>query len=921
VKTCKEDTNKPTKQDLKRYTKKAKLADVRIPSKCATPEESQLLSVSPDTKRAENTNALAFGLGIFRNDYTCAGERPFVALPDTVRYPDALATATRTKFSRHPISGDYFFVLYDAARNKAGWYDYRDPIKLDPQGFALPPHEIPLSGWNFLPTVYSREKIAVHVCNLRISDSLTVTMSPTPMPENGADFRGASPSTAVSLAAATDSLLSSGATGVSAGPGTLGYSSSPALSAAATAGYSAGVTSAGKPNSDGTIGTPSYTDATITIAPDQLANLMSLLVHDSKSVQTDVAQFQLGTSPGGVALPGSIDHVSAEATALFLALPAVPAGVVQTQENPEYNPGMFNHYVDETSALAGEVNAIGTALTSTSLGARAETIRTNFATLHGIVQLAKSIEDTDDKLNTAAGSSCTNAQPTVNALCTSVGQAQGAAKCPPDAAAMCTDLTTAVARCGAVPLSVTAICAKVGQAQVASGKSCTQIGLGAVSALCTANSLCTQSAAPDTASCKVFEEQTFHRFLSKYCAGIGLPDNAAHQHNPTCFDYGVDYAESAVVSVDRLHTDLATLDSTVGAVFERMNDWYSNSRIDATDVLTPAGTNSVERINILIHRTYLPFTVVGSSQLSSSVAGTGGGSAGGATSSAATGAGGASGGFGGTGGGAGGGAASASGGGAGASAAGGAGGGGATASASTSAAGGAAVVSNAGFTAETVLMEVHRRANFNIVGGALAMHIPTNNYTLVPEVASQTPNANTATGQPPYIYPTKCNGVAGQNVPVATPTSGPWPASEPYYCIARQQATSWQAAAMVGVAWFPLGRDYFPYGTGGSIRRLKNYSPSLLGATSVTSLGNFFLGPDVEPANGVNFFAGVAAGHQNTLPSGVSLNTPLLPVGASNSPPALPTATHEKWGISLGVAFDVNVFTQIFGKASGASAP
>jgi hypothetical protein len=219
-------------------------------------------------------------------------------------------------------------------------------------------------------------------------------------------------------------------------------------------------------------------------------------------------------------------------------------------------------------------------------------------------------------------------------------------------------------------------------------------------------------------------------------------------------------------------------------------------------------------------------------------------------------------------------------------------------------------------------MEIHRRANFNIVGGAMAIRIPTTNYTVVPEIAKQTANPNTATGQPPYIYPGPCNGTAGANIPVTPPTgTGSWPASTPYYCIARQQSAGWQAAGMVGVAWFPLGRDYFPYGTGGSVRKRKNYSPSILAATSVTSLGNFFLGPNFEPANGINFFGGFAAGHQNTLPSSVSPDLPLLPVGSSNSAPTLPTTTHEKWGISLGIGFDLSVFTQIFGKASGASAP
>ncbi len=92
-----------------------------------------------------------------------------------------------------------------------------------------------------------------------------------------------------------------------------------------------------------------------------------------------------------------------------------------------------------------------------------------------------------------------------------------------------------------------------------------------------------------------------------------------------------------------------------------------------------------------------------------------------------------------------------------------------------------------------------------------------------------------------------------------------------------------------------------------------------MAATSVTSLGNFMIGPDFEPSNGINFFAGIAAAHQNTLPSGYSTSMALVPAGTT--PPTIPTATHVKWGLSIGVAFDFSVFTQIFGKASGALAP
>jgi hypothetical protein len=47
-------------------------------------------------------------------------------------------------------------------------------------------------------------------------------------------------------------------------------------------------------------------------------------------------------------------------------------------------------------------------------------------------------------------------------------------------------------------------------------------------------------------------------------------------------------------------------------------------------------------------------------------------------------------------------------------------------------------------------------------------------------------------------------------------------------------------------------------------------------------------------------------GRRSSLPSGASLNKPLLPVGAGNSPSTLPAATHENWGLSPDFDFSVS---------------
>ena len=732
---------------------------------------------------------------------TCPEMTPFDAL-------------SMNKGGRRPVSGDYFVILYDARSNTTAWYDY---THLVPN-----PHQIPYSGRAFLPVIYSREKLAVHVCNLHISDSLTVTMSPTPVPENGADFRGVTTNTAPTVSAITDNLFSSGSTGTVTPPGTSGFATPAALGSLGLAGYNTGTTTLVKDPSGNTI--PVYTDATITIAPKQLAMMMRAGQTDARLLQADILSFE-GFEPQH---PGSVRAVLRDTDDL---LQAMSGGV------SESNPGEFNRFVDGTTAIAGEMNGLGTALSSTGLAGRAMALKSNYATVEGVLGIAKGVIDTDSTL------------------------------------------------------------------------------LGG----------CPAAAGPDTLACKANEYATFHKFLEDYCSELGYAIGSAAlpaAFGP-CLESGGFDIDETFKRLYGFHQRLVELDTEVGKLFEGMNDWYKNSLVDDTDILTPAGTNAIERISILVHRTYVPFTLVGSMQSaggSSAGGAVGAGSAAAGTGGAAAGGGGAAGGGFGAGGGAGG-----AGGGPGSAAGVGSAGAGA-ASGATAPAGGVSAsaagttVSSSAYTAETVLAEIHRRANFNILGGVMAIRVPTNSYTPVAEIATQTANPNAAaTGQPPYIYPAPCNGNPNpQNLPV-TATATVWPSTSPYYCIAKQQTSSWQVAGMVGVGWFFLGRDYFPYGTGGRLS-WANMVPSIMAATSVTSLGNFMIGPNFEPSNGINIFAGIAAAHQNTLTSGYSTSMALIP-GSSNAPPSIPTATHEKWGISIGIGFDLSVFTQIFGKASGASAP
>jgi hypothetical protein len=84
-------------------------------------------------------------------------------------------------------------------------------------------------------------------------------------------------------------------------------------------------------------------------------------------------------------------------------------------------------------------------------------------------------------------------------------------------------------------------------------------------------------------------------------------------------------------------------------------------------------------------------------------------------------------------------------------------------------------------------------------------------------------------------------------------------------------------------------------------------------------LGSAFVGGNVEPVNGFNFFAGIASAHQQSL-SQAALQTVYLPL-ANNAAPTLTPITKVKWGFSFGVGLDLSVFLQLFSKTAGPQLP
>jgi hypothetical protein len=174
----------------------------------------------------------------------------------------------------------------------------------------------------------------------------------------------------------------------------------------------------------------------------------------------------------------------------------------------------------------------------------------------------------------------------------------------------------------------------------------------------------------------------------------------------------------------------------------------------------------------------------------------------------------------------------------------------------------------------SLLIEVHRKVYFNVVGGALAFHIPSSTYAFQP-----------------------CKDGSGN--------AG--------FCPYQTDTSKFQVEGLAAVVWNPWGRDYFPYGSTQSVGldRWHRLVPGLMLGTSVTSLGNAFGGVNVEPTNGINLYIGAANGTSTVLAPGVTPST------FFTDDKYLPTVTSQRIGFAFGVGLDYTVFCSIFKKGCG----
>jgi hypothetical protein len=767
---------------------------------------------------------------------------------DTLNVPDY-------RSDRPLVEGDYVVIEYNASPKKppsenpdpnaglTSWTDYK-------RAFSYRGTHIIGANGSFLPVIYTKEKIAVRVCGLHFTDVLTVTTSPNGVPEGGADIRGAAPVTPPATLSSTLDMLQSGTVtgGTTTLPG-LGLNAPtlvPSLSLS-------GITPGSLGPEDQTPGKyPSYTPATVTASGRQVALVLFSLEANAKELSRLIDRTMGQPYPAFK----SEEAVNSGEAKKEGSAPGSVNGVayildkvlsnVKNDDGDASNNAAFDKDMTDIQNVNAQVSTLASALTSQAFASNAITLLNNFSTLAGVLDLA----------NLARYPKyCQGIPPTLQPGKLSADDLKKI-----DSTNL-GKLTLLQVR----DLKPEQLKGKALQDEVRSIQAALKVLKGT-------------NPAGDEPLCSVFEKEKIEDFWNSYNLQVGYvvqeiaADKETAQDNMNCVSKGLTagleypyvadpdpnandrFAKFAGCRMDELSEKinglrkrLGDIDTETTELYDRMNEWYFRSSVEQTDLLPPLISNAFVRISIVVQRGYTPFTLA---------------NAGGTITPTVT----------------------------------------ANVPASTT----TASTSTPAHAVKTILIEVHRLANFNLMGGVMFIHIPTVSYAVqaAPSPAVMVPPVSTG------IAPTYTGTCGGKAVTVPAPTSPLMTGqSLNYGCIIQTQQTDWQLAGMAGLVWFPWGHDYFPRRSGYA-NFGRNLLPSLLVATSVTSLGNSMGGVNWEPVSGLDFFAGLGSAHRTSLPSGLTVNTAV----ASGS--TLSTVTTEHAGFTLGVGFDLSTIMTLFSSKS-----
>jgi hypothetical protein len=822
--------------------------------------------------------------------------------------PDQSASNTlnvpKYKSYRPLVDGDYVAIEFNASQNKpapgksdpnaglTSWTDYNR--KFDYLGLNKTTNLIRANG-SFLPVIYTKEKVAVRVCGLHFTDVLTVTTSPNGVPEGGADIRGATPVTAsASLSSTLDMLQSGSATGGTTNLPGLGLNAPTQVPSLAVSGITPGNLGA----EDQTPGKyPTYTPATVNASGRQVALLLYSVVANAKELTRLIGRTEGEPYPSikiaskapswigtplrvkallGVntlaesqrpdraasdekdepaqavepcwkrkekAAPGSVKGVACIVKKVLSIVEMDDTDPSNGTTPDTSNSAAFDKDMTDIQNVNAQISSLASALSSQAFASNTVILLNNYSTLVGVLDLANLAREPK--------------------YCQGVPPALQPGNLGADDLKKITSTNL-----GNLSLS---------QVKGLDQKQIDQIPdkdlRAKVRSIQASLRVLTSTAPPgDEPLCSMFEGKKIAAFWSSYnheleflvhaiAADTANPDRDANlkchaggltltledpykpEPDPEAINSFQTFAgcrlDELSEKLNELRGYLRGIDEDTTQVYNLMNEWYFRSSVEQTDLLPPLVSNGFVRLSIVVQRGYTPFTLANASGAFTP-----------------------------------------------------------TATANTLPTSTTASTSTPAHAVKTILVEVHRRANFNLMGGVMVIHIPTASYAVQ---ASPTPAVlNNGT------YFGTCGG---KSVPAPAPASGP----ANYGCIIQTQKTEWQVAGMAGITWFPWGHDYFPRHSGYA-NFGRNLLPSVLVATSVTSLGNSMAAVNWEPVSGLDFFAGIGSAHRTSLPSGFTVNTAVAP-GTT-----LSSVTTEHVGLALGLGFDLSTIMTLFGSKSASVA-
>jgi hypothetical protein len=203
------------------------------------------------------------------------------------------------------------------------------------------------------------------------------------------------------------------------------------------------------------------------------------------------------------------------------------------------------------------------------------------------------------------------------------------------------------------------------------------------------------------------------------------------------------------------------------------------------------------------------------------------------------------------------------------------------------------------------IVPFHRIVNFAAAGGFLTAMIPSNTFTAqtFPEsvVTTTTTTATSLTGS---------TTISTTTVPTTSTTTFAF----------QSQKQPYQIAGILGVIWYPFGRDSFAVSkkarffdepatyTYSRHTLAQKLAPGILVATAVNTTGTFVVAPEWDIAPGVSLFGGLALANKTSLSqnvvlcnaTGISIST--VQYGTTTTPPPGTTVTSVQVQTTTGCA-------------------